>query len=47
MKDRIETVLTLLFVVVVFGGVIWLNYSNYNECRTHGFSVMYCISGHR
>jgi hypothetical protein len=35
---------TLLLFFAFLGGGVWLAVSNYNECRNHGFSFLYCIT---
>jgi hypothetical protein len=45
-KDLIESKAIYYFaavaVLVVIGTVI--DYQNWNECRSHGFSVLFCLS---
>lgn len=32
----------VLLVLIVLGGFMW-RMRNFDECRTHGFSVLYCV----
>lgn len=41
--DVMEKVIAVLFLVVVLASGIGCQVMRYRECRSHGFSVYYCI----
>jgi hypothetical protein len=46
LKDIIESKAIYYFAVaLVLAGIgLAIDYHNWNECRAHGFSVLYCLS---
>lgn len=43
MKHLIRKTAVLSVYGIFFAAMMAMGVSNYNECREHGFSVLYCV----
>lgn len=44
MKEKAKTIGALLLISLVFIGLIYLFTWRYRECRSHDFSILYCLT---
>ena len=44
MSDKVKLVLVVACALALVGVEIAVNVSNFTECHSHGFSVLFCLT---